>query len=60
MTSKEVIKMLEKDGWYLKAIKGSHYHFKHPIKQGKVAVPFHKGDIKIGTLRSIYKQAGLM
>lgn len=35
---KEVIKMLEDDGWYLKNIKGSHRQFKHPTKEGKVTV----------------------
>jgi len=35
---KEVIKMLENDGWYLAYTKGDHRQFKHPTKKGKVTV----------------------
>ena len=35
-TSKELIKLIEDDGWYLTKIEGSHHHFKHPTKPGKV------------------------
>lgn len=59
MTSKEVISMIEADGWYLVAAKGSHQQFKHPIKTGRVTVLHPKKDIPIGTLNSIKKQAGL-
>ncbi|OQS33996.1 type II toxin-antitoxin system HicA family toxin [Chromobacterium haemolyticum] len=59
MTSKEVISMIEADGWYLVAAKGGHQQFKHPIKTGRVTVPHPKKDIPIGTLNSIKKQAGL-
>ncbi len=59
MKSKEIIKLLEKDGWNLDRHKGSHKVFKHPSKKGIVVVPEHKGDIPIGTLKSILKQAGL-
>ena len=59
MTSKELLKILTQDGWQEKAQKGSHLQLVHPIKPGKVTVPIHKGDIPIGTLRAILKQAGL-
>lgn len=36
MSSCELIKMLEEDGWILVAVRGSHHHYKHPIKKGKV------------------------
>ena len=49
-----------KDGWYEVVQAGSHKHFKHDKKPGKVTVPMHKAkDIPAGTLHSIYKQAGL-
>ena len=35
---REVIRMLEEDGWYLAYTKGDHRQFKHPIKKGKVTV----------------------
>lgn len=59
MTSGEVIKMIEADGWYLVATKGSHHQFKHPSKPGRVTVAHPKKDIPAGTLNSIKKQAGL-
>jgi predicted RNA binding protein YcfA (HicA-like mRNA interferase family) len=57
--SREVIKMLEQDGWYEVKVNGSHHHFKHPTKPGKVTVPHPKHEIPKGTLNSIMKQAGL-
>ena len=59
MNSKEVIKLLESDGWVKHAQKGSHCQYKHPIKKGKVTVPHPKKDLPIKTLNSILKQAGL-
>jgi predicted RNA binding protein YcfA (HicA-like mRNA interferase family) len=60
MKPAEVIRLLKKDGWYLHSQKGSHKHFKHPLKKGKLTVPDHRGaDIPIGTLNAIKKQAGL-
>ncbi len=56
MKFKEAIKMLEADGWVHCVTKGSHHHYKHPIKPGKVTVPIH---IDPRTLKSIKKQAGL-
>nr|DAU15060.1 MAG TPA: hypothetical protein [Caudoviricetes sp.] len=59
MTSKELLKMLKKDGWYVKKVTGSHYQLIHSTKKGKVTVPVHGGDVPQGTLKSILKQAGL-
>lgn len=60
MKFKEAIKMLEADGWVHCVTKGSHHHYKHPIKPGKVTVPIPKhDDIDPRTLESIKKQAGL-
>lgn len=60
MSSREVIKMLEADGWREARVKGDHHHFRHPTKPGTVTVPHPKKDIPLGTLRSILKQAGLL
>ena len=57
MKSREVISVLEADGWKQVAKKGSHLQFKHPAKPGRVTVPHPKRDIPLGTLRSIEKQA---
>lgn len=58
-TSKELIKMIENDGWYLVEVKGSHHHYKHKTKSGRVTIPHPKKDMKPGTANSILKQAGL-
>ncbi|HEY1341822.1 MAG TPA: type II toxin-antitoxin system HicA family toxin [Bryobacteraceae bacterium] len=57
---RDLIKMIELDGWKLKSTEGSHRQYKHPTKAGRVTVPGHSGDdVAPGTLRSILKQAGL-
>lgn len=60
MKVREIIKTIEKDGWYLKRTKGSHRQYKHDSKPGLVTIPGRMGDdIAIGTLKSILKQARL-
>ncbi|WP_027702317.1 type II toxin-antitoxin system HicA family toxin [Metaclostridioides mangenotii] len=59
MKTRELLKILHKDGWIQVKQNGSHLHLKHPTKKGKVTVPIHTGDIKVKTLNSILKQAGL-
>jgi predicted RNA binding protein YcfA (HicA-like mRNA interferase family) len=57
---KELIKLIEKEGWLLARIKGSHRQFHHPTKSGTVTVAGKESiDIPIGTLNSVLKQAGL-
>lgn len=43
-TSREIIKMLKKDGWYLVSVNGSHHKFKHPVKKGIVTVAHPQKD----------------
>lgn len=57
-SSREIIKMLEADGWAFVRAVGSHHQFKHPTKSGKVTVPHPSKEIYMATLRSIYRQAG--
>ena len=59
MHSRDVIKQLQKDGWYEVSQVGSHKQFKHPTKKGRVTVPHPSRDIPMGTLKSIEKQAGI-
>ncbi len=56
--SREIIRRLVKEGWYLARVKGSHYQFKHDEKKGVVTVQHPKDTIYGNTLRSIYHQAG--
>lgn len=59
MDSRDIIKLIEADGWAQVRQSGSHKQFKHPIKPGLVTVPSPRKDIPLGTLRSIAKQAGI-
>ncbi len=59
LSSRDVIRILRGDGWQPFAQKGSHQHFRHPTKPGKVTLPAGKKVIPTGTLRHIFRQAGL-
>ena len=60
MKVREVIAILEADGWSLVATKGSHRQYKHPLKPGRVTIPGKlNDDLAFGTLKSILKQAGI-
>ena len=56
---KEMEKIILADGWIFKSQVGSHRHYIHEEKPGKVTIPFHCRDIPKGTVNSILKQAGL-
>jgi len=60
MKVKEVIKMIEDDGWIHARTRGSHRQYKHPTKRGLVTIPGKLSDeLAPGTQNSILKQAGL-
>ena len=59
LTPQKVIKILEKRGFVLSRIKGSHHLFYHPETKRRVVVPVHKRDLPAGTLLEILKQAGI-
>jgi predicted RNA binding protein YcfA (HicA-like mRNA interferase family) len=55
---RDVIKLIEADGWYLVVTKGSHRQYKHSTKAGRVTIAGHLShDLAPGTLSSIFKQA---
>jgi predicted RNA binding protein YcfA (HicA-like mRNA interferase family) len=57
---REVIRLLEDDGWLMVRQEGSHRQFKHPTKSGRVTVSGNRGDdMPKGTLASVKRQAGL-
>lgn len=58
-SSREVIKMLQADGWYEVNVVGSHHQFKHLTKKGRVTVKHPDKDIPPKTLKSIESQSGL-
>jgi predicted RNA binding protein YcfA (HicA-like mRNA interferase family) len=60
MKVSEILRMLNDDGWYLAATRGSRRQFKHSSKPGRVTVPGKPSDdLAPGTLNSILKQSGL-
>ncbi len=60
MKVREIIKLIELDGWYLVATRGSHRQYKHDVKKGRVTIAGKPGDdLAKGTLNSILKQAQL-
>jgi predicted RNA binding protein YcfA (HicA-like mRNA interferase family) len=57
---RDLIRLLESDGWVIARTRGRHRQFKHPTKAGLVTVAGQAGDeIAKGTLNSVLKQAGL-
>ncbi len=60
MKVREIIKIIENDGWFQVRQKGSHRQFNHLTKKGTVTVAGHPGDdLDRGTQKSILKQSGL-
>jgi len=60
MKVRNLVRLLEADGWRLVRTRGSHHQHKHPTKSGLVTVPGSgNDDLAPGTLNSVLKQAGL-
>ncbi|QXI14621.1 type II toxin-antitoxin system HicA family toxin [Pseudomonas zeae] len=51
------IGQLVADGWSLVRVRGSHHHFKQPVKPGQVTVPHPKKNLLKKTAISILQQA---
>jgi len=56
--SRDIIRRLEREGWRLVRVDGSHHHFAKDGRRNLVTVPHPRKDISIGTARNIYRQAG--
>ncbi len=60
MKVRDIIKLIESNGWYIVNQKGSHKQYKHPTKSGRVTIAGKPSDdIAPGTENSILKQAQL-
>ena len=60
MKVRDVIKLLENEGWRLVGVRGSHRQYKNPDVAGRITVPGNMNDsLAPGTLNSILKQAGI-
>ena len=58
-SSSMVIRLLRKRGWYEVACVGDHHQFKHLSIPGRITIPHPKKNLPIGTVRAIFKQAGI-
>ncbi|MFW6174614.1 MAG: type II toxin-antitoxin system HicA family toxin [Chloroflexota bacterium] len=57
---RDAIRLVERDGWQLVRMRGSHRQYRHPTKPGLVTIPGAMShDLPAGTWNSILKQAGL-
>ncbi len=57
---RQLIRALERAGFFVHHIRGSHHYLRHPARPGLlITVPVHNRDLKRGTLRAILRQAGL-
>ncbi|MBE9219855.1 MULTISPECIES: type II toxin-antitoxin system HicA family toxin [Dolichospermum] len=61
ISGKKLCKLVEKKGWILKKITGSHYIYEKPDESKIISIPVHRNqDLKLGTLKSIMKIAELV
>ena len=58
-TPKEIIKILEQNGWHEKRVRGGHHMFSNEKSQSIVVVSTSKSIMPIGTLKNIEKQSGI-
>jgi predicted RNA binding protein YcfA (HicA-like mRNA interferase family) len=57
---RQLIRALERAGFFVHHVRGSHHYLRHPDKPGLLlSVPVHNRDLKHGTLRAILRQAGI-
>ena len=59
MTSNDLIRDMQRAGWQLDRVNGSHHIFKHPNRSGIVVVPHPKKDLGLGLVKAIRRQAGI-
>jgi predicted RNA binding protein YcfA (HicA-like mRNA interferase family) len=60
MKIRDIVKLIETEGWFLVETKGGHRQYKHPTIRGRVTIAGHPNDdLAPGTLNSILKQAKL-
>ena len=59
MTSVELIRDMQRAGWQLNRVNGSHHIFRHPSRPGIVVMPHPKKDLGLGLVKAIRRQAGI-
>lgn len=58
-TAKQLMRMLEAQGWYRVSQNGSHIKFRRGGSAETIILPVHSGDLGTGLTKKIIKQAGL-
>lgn len=56
--SRDILRRLQKDGWAVERVGGSHHVLKHSVNKNTITLPHPKKDLGVGLVRHIYKQAG--
>lgn len=59
LTPQNLAKALEKAGFELIRVRGSHYYYHNKQTDRIAVVPFHSRDIRKGTLHAILKDADI-
>ena len=57
--ARELERIIRKEGWYFIGQEGSHRHYAHPTKPGKITIPFHSKDVSKAVENNVLKQAGI-
>ncbi|MBI4175324.1 type II toxin-antitoxin system HicA family toxin [Candidatus Berkelbacteria bacterium] len=59
ISPKRILAILEKHGFTVDHVTGSHWILYHPVTERRVTLPFHTRSLPVGTIHSIWKQSGL-
>ena len=59
MNSAELIRKLERAGWVLRGVKGSHHIYTHPQRGGHLSIPHPRKDLGAGLIHKLMKEAGV-
>ena len=59
MKSAELIRKLERAGWVLRGVKGSHHIYTHPQRGGHLSIPHPRKDLGAGLIHKLMKEAGV-
>jgi predicted RNA binding protein YcfA (HicA-like mRNA interferase family) len=61
MKVREIVRLIEADGWYRIKARGGHRQYKHPVKPGRVTIPGQmRADLDKKTEKTILEQAALV
>jgi predicted RNA binding protein YcfA (HicA-like mRNA interferase family) len=55
--SADLIREVQKAGWFLDRVRGSHHVFRHDMLSGHLVIPHPKKDLGVGLVAAIRKQA---